>query len=199
MSKAYLVANQAEAWGLLRQDVTWTNHQPASSLVQWYRGSRRNDAPVRPLPPVPAVGGGTSMVCYELPIYAAYYSGVLDVNALWNLVHGFDRVGGGSAAAIMKALTSKWSFRWTFDPACTTEKMSRGDIVFFNGVGHVAIALGNSAVPGQIASVWGMNPIGMQPNTPVEVTTVNAVLGQINVGFGGHAPAQVVTYSSPSW
>jgi hypothetical protein len=32
--------------------------------------------------------------------------------------------------------------------------MSRGDIVFFYGVGHVAIAPGNTAVPGQTASVW---------------------------------------------
>jgi hypothetical protein len=70
-------------------------------------------------------------------------------------------------------------------------------IVFFHGV---AIALGNTAAPGQIASAWGMNPIGMAPDTPIEVTTVNAVPGQIAAGFpGGHAPAQVVTYSSPSW
>jgi cell wall-associated NlpC family hydrolase len=137
------------------------------------------------------------MVCYELPIYAAAHGGVLTPQQLWNLVHAFDGVGRGSAASIMKALTSSWSMRWTFDQTATVEKMQRGDIVFFNGVGHVAVALGNSHVVGQIASVWGMNPVGIQPNTAIEVTTVATVLGQIAVGAPGLA--QVVTYSSPTW
>jgi hypothetical protein len=197
MSAATQVADQAQKWALAGAQVTWTNHQPASTLVQWYRAHRANNAPVLPLIPIPAVAGPTAMVCYELPIYAAAACGVLTAQTLWDLVHSFDGVGHGSAASIMKALTSAWSFRKTFDQASAVEQMSRGDIVFFNGVGHVAIALGNSKAPGQIASVWGMNPIGVQAATPIEVTTVATVLGQIAVGAPGLA--QVVTYSSPKW
>jgi hypothetical protein len=197
MSNATTVADKAQVWALNREQVTWTNHQPASTLVQWYRNHRLNNAPVAPLVPIPAVAGVTMMVCYELPIYAAAHSGVLTPAALWNLVHAFDGVGRGSAASIMKALTSAWSFRKTFDQANAAEQMSRGDIVFFNGVGHVAIALGNKNAPNSIVSVWGMNPIGIQAGTQIEVTTIAAVLGQIAIGAPGLA--QVVTYSSPSW
>lgn len=197
MSNAIRVSNQAQIWGLAGRTVTWTNHQPASTLVQWYRNNRRDNAPIRPLPSIPAVGPATLMVCYELPIYAAAHCGVLSVDDLWNLVHKFDGVGHGSAGSIMSALTSWRSFRRTFNANRNSQQMNRGDIVFFNGVGHVAISLGNPALPGQIASVWGMNPIGIQANTAIEVTTVATVLGQIAAGAPGLA--QVVTYSAPSW
>jgi hypothetical protein len=200
MSNATDVADKAQVWALNHAQVTWTNHQPASTLVQWYRNNRNaaHTAPVLPLPAIPAVAAVTMMVCYELPIYAATHCGVLTPAALWNLVHSFDGPPAhGSAASIMKALTSPWSFRKTFDQAVLTEQMSRGDIVFFNDVGHVAIALGNKNAPNQIVSVWGMNPIGVQAATPIEVTTVAAVLAQIAVG--APALAQVVTYSSPKW
>jgi hypothetical protein len=136
------------------------------------------------------------MVCYELPIWAAYHCGVLSAAQLWAMAHEFDAVGHGSAASIMAAITSRWTFRWTLSDI-TVGKFSKGDIVFFNGVGHVALATGNPLVPNEVLSVWGMNPIGLAANTPVERTTVGALLAQIAIGAPGLA--QVVTYSSPKW
>ena len=189
MTNATLVADQAQKWVLAGTRVTWTNHQPASSLVQWSRARGLQATP-------PAMSAGLKMVCYELPIWAAYYAGVLNVESLYDLVREFDYTGRGSANAIMGAITSRFSPRRTLrNPAIA--KFSRGDIVFFNNVGHVALASGRNAEPNEVYSVWGLDPSGTQPNTAVEQTTVGTLLAQIAMG----APRidQTVTYSSPRW
>jgi hypothetical protein len=191
MSNATRAADQAQAWTLAGTVVTWTNHQPASTLVQWSRARAAGNA--MPLPPF---GQYTDVVCYEMPIWAAFYAGVLDLDALYALVRDYDNTNHGSAAGIMAAITSRWSFRKTLYNVGTAS-FSRGDIVFFNGVGHVAMASGSPHVPNEIYSVWGMNPIGTQPGTVVERTTVGAVLAQIAIGAPGLA--QTVTYSAPAW
>jgi hypothetical protein len=96
----------------------------------------------------------------------------------------------------MRAITSRWGLRRTLrNPAIPAFR--RGDIVFFNGVGHVAMASGSPDAPNELYSVWGMNPIGVQANTPIEVTDVGTLLAQIAIGAPGLA--QTVTYSSPRW
>lgn len=191
MSNATLAADQAQRWTLEGKRVGWTNHQPASTLVQWSRA--RANGNVAPPPPV---GLLCDMVCYELPIWAAYTAGVLTVDGLYELVREYDHTHHGSAAGIMKAITSRWSFRKTLTNVGVAS-FSRGDIVFFNDVGHVAMATGNQHVPNELYSVWGMNPAGIQPNTPIERTTVGQLLAQIALGAPGLA--QTITYSSPRW
>ncbi|HEY4252678.1 MAG TPA: hypothetical protein VGM87_15810 [Roseomonas sp.] len=191
MSNATLAADQAQRWVLEGKCVGWTNHQPASSLVQWSR-ARANGNAAAP----PAVDLACDMVCYELPIWAAYSAGVLTADGLYDMVREYDHTNHGSAAGIMKAITSRWSFRKTLTNAAMPS-FSRGDIVFFNDVGHVAMATGNAQVPNELYSVWGMNPAGMQPNTPVERTSVGRLLAQIALGAPGLA--QTITYSSPRW
>jgi hypothetical protein len=191
MSNATRAADQAQKWVLAGTRVTWTNHQPASTLVQWSRARALGN-----VAPPPPVGVLCQMVCYEMPIWAAYTAGVLTQDELYNMVRDYDHTHHGSAAGIMAAITSRWSFRKTLaNPAVAA--FSRGDIVFFNGVGHVAMATGSAHVPNELYSVWGMNPIGVQADTPVERTTVVTLLGQIAIGAPGLA--QVVTYSSPKW
>lgn len=190
MSNSDTVLTRIGAWVAGGQQVTWTNHQPASSLVQWYRNNARGA--VAP----PAIGPGLSMVCYELPFWGAYHSGVWSANKLWDVVDAFDNVGHGSATSIISALTSYWSFTKTLgNPAVNS--LRKGDIVFFNGVGHVCIATGVARNPNEVFSVWGMNPLGIQANTPVERTTVGTILGQIAIGAPG--VAQTVTYCRPAW
>ena len=191
MSNATLTANQAEAWALSGTLATWTNHQPASTLVQWSRARANGNTA-----PVPPFGKFAHVVCYELPIWAAYYAGVLTQDKLYDLVRYFDHTHHGSATGIMKAITSPWSFRKTLHNAAIGA-FSRGDIVFFNDVGHVALATGSTTVPNEIISLWGMNPLGIQADTVVERTTVGALLAQIAIGAPGLA--QTVTYSSPAW
>ena len=192
MSNATTTADRAVGWAIAGFNVTWTNHQPASDLVQWSRrGASANLAGA-----VPVFGSMLKMVCYELPIWAAYHAGVLTAQQLWTLTNGFDQVTHGSAAGIMAAITSSWSSRKTLGHIGTAA-FSKGDIVFFNGVGHVALATGNSNVPNEVISVWGMNPIGTQANTPVEKTTITNLLVQIALGAPGLA--QTVTYSRPTW
>lgn len=191
MSNATRAADQAQRWVLAGTQVNWTNHQPASTLVQWSRARALGN----PAPP-PPVGALCQMVCYELPIWAAFCAGVLTQDGLYDLVREFDHTHHGSAAGIMGAITSRWSFRRTLSNVAIPT-FSRGDIVFFNGVGHVAMASGSTAVPNEVYSVWGMNPAGLQPNTPIERTTVGTLLAQIAIGAPG--VAQTVTYSSPRW
>lgn len=191
MSNSDRIINRIGVWVAGNTQVTWTNHQPASSLVQWYRGTTRATAPVPP-----AIGPALRMVCYELPFWAAFHSGVWSQNRLWDAVHAFDGVGHGAAGAIMAALTARFSPRKTlFNPAINC--LRKGDIVFFNNLGHVAVATGNRAVPNELFSLWGMNPIGIAPNTPIERTKVGTLLAQIAIGAPGLA--QTVTYSRPRW
>lgn len=191
MSNSDLVIAQVGTWVTAGMEVTWTNHQPASSLVQWKRGTTRATAPAPP-----PMGPTLKMVCYELPFWGAYHAGVWSQNKLWNVVDRFDRVKRGSAAGIMAQLTSAWTSRRTLS-AAATNVLRKGDIVFFNGVGHVALATGNMAVANEVFSVWGMDPGGLAEDTPVERTTVGALLEQIAIGAPGLA--QTVTYSRPSW
>lgn len=205
MANADLVCDQAQRWALAGTQVTWYNHHPASTLALWYRAAVNAGA----AGPIPAVGGATNMVCFELPIFAAAHARVLDRASLWNFYHEFNLVGRAQKKKTLAQLITCWysprktygtkpktmhnPTNWAYD----NRQMKRGDIVFFNDLGHVAIATGSAALPGQIVSVWGMDPIGITPNTPIEVTTVEAVVTQIHAG--ANMIDVTVTYSAPVW
>ncbi|MEM9061229.1 MAG: hypothetical protein AAGD13_12280 [Pseudomonadota bacterium] len=193
MSNSDRVITRIGAWVAGGQEVTWTNHQPASSLVQWKRNNAKGTTPP------PQMATNLSMVCYELPFWGAYHSGVWSADDLWDKVHAFDSVGHGAAASIISTITSSSWFNSTKtlnDP--TTNALRKGDIVMFNGVGHVCIATGVSEQqPNEVYSVWGLDPTGLRANTPVERTSVSTILAQIAAGAPG--VAQTVTYSRPSW
>src|SRR5262245_57900448 len=82
MSAQQRVCNWAKGWAgqgpAPAIDVTWTNHEPASSLCQWYRANRTAANP--PLPPTPT--NATLMVCFELPMYAAVCAGAITAKQL---------------------------------------------------------------------------------------------------------------------
>lgn len=193
MSNSDRVIARIGGWIAGGQNVTWTNHQPASSLVQWKRGNAKGTTPP------PGMSNNLSMVCYELPFWGAYHSGVWSAGDLWDKVHAFDSTGHGSANSIINTLTSSSWFSSTKTLAnAATNVLRKGDIVMFNGVGHVCIATGVSdESANEVFSVWGMDPTGLSANTPIERTSVATLLAQIAAGAPG--VNQTVTYARPSW
>jgi hypothetical protein len=205
MSAATRVRNWARDWARTNTRVTWTNHEPASALCQWYRANRNSAAP--PLPAAPAAG--TMMVCFELPMYAAVCSGAITARQLVGL---YDQrwVDNLSWDQILKG---SW-FWHTYDIKTNSPTPAPGSIVFFDRCAHVALSTGNGARPGEIVSVWGLDPSGLAANTPIELTTIGALYGAIRQqtarlqspqGLGktspvGNAVPDVkVEYAAPPW
>lgn len=78
MTAATRVCNWAKDWATTGLNVTWTNHDPASSLKLWYEANKNNANP-----PMPSAA--TLMVCYEMPIYVAVCAGALTPKVLIGL------------------------------------------------------------------------------------------------------------------
>lgn len=205
MTAAIRVCNWAKGWATTGLNVTWTNHEPASSLKLWYEANKNNANP--PMPPTPSAA--TLMVCYELPMYAAVCAGVLTPKALIGLYREH-WTNNKSWDSILKG-----SWIWgTYDPASHTPTPSAGGIVFFNRMAHVALSTGNAGRPGEIVSVWGLDPSGLAAGTPIEITTVEALYSvvrqktaRVRVAegpgqaspLGNQTPELKIEYTAPPW
>lgn len=198
--------NWAKGWVTSGIRVTWTNHEPASSLCQWYRANAGSETP--PVPPTPSAA--TMMVCFELPMYAAVLAGAISAKQLLDLYrkHWVDNESWDSL------LKGNWIWR-TYNPSTHSPTPGTGDIIFFNRLAHVAMSTGNTANPGEIVSVWGLDVTGIAAGTPIELTTIEAIYAVVRMrgarvrrqdeGIGGLSPvgnaAQdvKVEYTAPPW
>jgi hypothetical protein len=205
LSAAVRVCNWAKSWAQLNLQVTWTNWAPISALKLWYEANKTNANP--PIPPTPSAG--THIVCYELPMYAAVCAGVLTPAALIALykAHWADNKPWD------EILMGGWMWH-TYDVANHKPTPGAGDIVFFNRMSHVAISTGNSAQPGEIVSLWGMDTTGIAAGTPIEITTVEALYASVRqqcarvrraegIGqqsaLGNAIPELKIEYTAPPW
>lgn len=197
--------NWAQGWANRAVQVTWTNHEPASTLKLWYEQYKNAANP--PLPATPA--NATMMVCFELPLYAAVLSGAITAKNLVQLYHthwadnvGWDKIFKGS-----------WFWN-TYNVATHSPTPANGNIVFFNRMAHVAMSTGNALNPGEVVSVWGLDPTGIAANTPVELTTIETLYSTVRqqtarmalpggIGTGsplGNVVQDVkVEYTKPPW
>lgn len=195
---------QAEAWALAGTQVTWTNHEPASTLCQWYRaGTRLNPGAL------PNITGATMMVCFELPMIAAAMAGSISARKLWELYDAHWSRNKSWDSILQGSWTSS-----TYNVKLHRPVPKKGDIVFFNGLAHVAIATGNRNRPGEIVSVWGMDTTGLSANTDIEITSSEALYASIqqqtarlSVGggvgatspLGNTVPPLVIKFANPPW
>ncbi|WP_020408344.1 hypothetical protein [Hahella ganghwensis] len=201
MSAQIKVCNWAKGWANNNKTVTWTNHEPASTLCQWYRANVTSNDPPMPASP----GSTTMMVCFELPLYAAVCSGAITPAKLKELYHRHWN-GNESWDSIYK---NDWV--WKTHKVGTPGAMSAGDIVFFNRMAHVAMATGNGD---EVVSVWGMDISGIAANTPIELTTISALYASVRqqtarvrstegIGVGAPGGNQVqevkVEYTGAPW
>lgn len=138
--------------------------------------------------PFPAVTAATVMNCWEAVLLAAYRAGAID----WNWIHNL----------YTATPTSDWVDAMTRGPRTPYRipgpgpQPQRGDLVFFNGLAHVALATGNGS---DVYTFWP------PPDTPftrggttdrVKVFTIEALVAWWRVHM---PPEPAVEFGTPVW
>ncbi len=131
----------------------------------------------------------SSINCWEMVLFSAYQSGLVNRQWLTNL-YGTSNLSGSNLSNWYANLPSKMSIsRQNYNFNSWNQGLKRGDIVFFNGSAHVAIATGTKDRYGndEVISHWIPN------NNRVEVTTIKALKAL------PAAASATVTFGRPIW
>jgi len=139
--------------------------------------------------PFPAVTATTVMNCWEAVLLAAYHAGSIK----WTWIHTlYTTVPVASWVATM----SKGPRQPYVVPGLNPKMPQRGDLVFFDGLAHVALATGNGS---EVYTFWP------PPNTPfslggttdkVKVFTIEALHAWWAANMGGRP---TIEFAAPSW
>ncbi len=137
--------------------------------------------------------------CWEAVVVAAIIAGVLG-NAT-TLVNLYQKDENSFEEWLTDALTADGTR--AYQPNHLLGLPVRGDIVLFDGLGHVAVATGEADNHGtQVYSFWpapGLAPNQFHPSgtpTTMQVTTVEALGAWMNNAFGA---SPKITFGSPNW
>lgn len=178
-------AAAAEMTGMLGESATWVPSGPTSgnTFQTWASAASEGAAP--------SVDTITTINCWEMVLLAAYRIGAVSwtwINSLYTNTVGnwYDelpnRITNGGLAS--------------YDLASKTPLPQRGDLVFFDGAAHVALATGNGD---EIMTFWP------PPNTAftrggtvddVKMSTIEALSDWMTTNFRS---TPVVTFGSPAW
>lgn len=140
--------------------------------------------------PFPAVTSTTVMNCWEAVLLSAYRSGSIT----WSWIH---HMYTAEPMANWVATMSRGARHTYSVPGPNLNMPQRGDIVFFNGLAHVALATGTGS---EVYTFWP------PPNTPftaggttdrVKVFTIEALVAWWSANMP--PPAPVVEFGAPSW
>jgi hypothetical protein len=178
---------------------------PCTSFGDWATASKQGTPP--------AVAEATVINCWEVLLLAAYNAGAID----WDYIHNLyvnvpscnispERAQMMDAEERKKECERQGSNTWkdaltdgklvTYKPGT---KLQRGDVVFFNGLEHVALATGNGS---EVYTFWPA------PDVPFTFNSINAVKDRVKrftieeLGKSwtdGGKPAPVVEFSHPNW
>lgn len=178
-------------------EFSWTNVDNLSSLKQWYTSYKVNDSVS-----LPGESTGTTLICYEMVMYLAAKCGALSKSELAGL---YDQhyVSGKGWKTILA------SSEQVYSTSTHSPRPERGDVVFFNNLGHVAMATGaTSGDESGCLSFWGYVPIPtadgrMSVTAKIEETTLEA-LSRYMVSHGpafvsGAAYTVEVRFGKPPW
>jgi hypothetical protein len=144
--------------------------------------------------PFPAVTTTTVMNCWEAVLLAAYRAGAITWSWIHNLYTAVPFVPAGNWATTMSR-----GPRHTYAvPGPNLMMPQRGDLVFFNGIAHVALATGNGS---DVYTFWP------PPNTPfspppggttdqVKVYSIEDIVAWWTANMPG---ALVVEFAAPAW
>ena len=135
----------------------------------------------------------SSINCWEMVLFSGYKSGLINRQWLTNLYGTrdlFDSNRDNWYANLPSRMSiSRQNYNYSFNSG-----LKRGDIVFFNGNAHVAIATGTKDRYGndEVISHWTPN------NRHVEVTTIKA-LKALSDKASGKSTSTLVTFGRPIW
>ena len=138
--------------------------------------------------PFPAVTPSTVMNCWEAVLLSAFRSGAID----WNWIHNV--YAATPTADWITAMTR--GTRTIYTIPGPNLPIQRGDLVFFDGLAHVALATGNGS---EVFTFWP------PPNTPF---TLGGTTDQVKVftiedlvawWVANMPPAPIVEFAAPAW
>ena len=164
--------------------MVWTPSGPGSGTVFESWASAATETPF------PAVTASTIMNCWEAVLLSAFRTGALT----WQRIHHMYT----SEPMSNWVTTLSRGTRYTYSvPGPNLRNPQRGDIVFFDGMAHVALATGNGS---EVYTFWP------PPNTPfapaggttdrVKVYTIE----QLVIWWVANMPSPpVVEFAAPSW
>lgn len=180
-----------ELTSMVGQQATWTPSGPGSgnTFESWASASSEGTAP--------ALSTVTRINCWEMVLLAAYRTGLLS----WQWIHDQYTAHTADWFDHMVGMLSRGSRIRYRAGAPAGRKPLRGDIVFMDGMAHVALATGNvdGAGRAEVISFWP------PPNTPftrggtidsVKVTTIEELSDWWAANM---PPAPVVELAAPPW
>jgi Domain of unknown function (DUF4157) len=131
----------------------------------------------------PALGAATTINCWEMVLLAAFRARVIT----WAWIHDlYVNRGMDTWVGRMASSTSPY--------VPGTSRPQRGDLVFWNGLDHVALATGNGE---EIISFWPPPQMESVAGTvdKVKTTTITALTGYVTRTWG----APTVTFGAGTW
>ncbi len=181
----------AEMESMVGQQATWTGSGPGSgnTFETWASAATESAAP--PLSTV------TSINCWEMVLLAAYRAGLLT----WQWIHDQYTAAVGDWGSYMVNMLSRGARIPYTAGAPAGRKPLAGDLVFMDGMAHVALATGNVDGAGRadVISFWP------PPNTPftrggtidsVKHTTIEEL---VDWWAANMPPAPLVELAAPPW
>jgi hypothetical protein len=170
----------AEMEDMLGEQATWVQSGPTSTnaFATWARAPTEAAAP--------SINRSTTINCWEMVLLAAYRSQVIDWNWIHNLYVSTPYPNWPSRLAASRS---------AYVPG--TSVLSRGDIVFFNNLAHVALATGERD---DVYTFWPPpdNPSYNGTVDRIKIRTIRAISAYMaGVPTWGGAPT--VTFGAPSW
>jgi hypothetical protein len=162
---------------MLGEEATWVPSGPgsANTFESWASAPTEGTAP--------PLKKSTTINCWEMVLLAAYRCGVIDWNWINNL---YTAVSPSAWVSRMASSTT------TYVPGTST--LSRGDLVFFNGLAHVALATGEGD---KIYTFWPPpdKPSSIGTIDEVKISTIKALSDYMTPIWG----TPVVTFGTPTW
>ena len=162
---------------MLGEEATWVPSGPgsANTFESWASAPTEGTAP--------RLTRSTTINCWEMVLLAAYRCGVID----WNWIHNLYTAVPPSAWVSRMASSTT-----TYVPGTST--LSRGDLVFFNGLAHIALATGEGD---KIYTFWPPpdKPSSIGTIDEVKISTIKALSDYMTPIWG--TPA--VTFGTPAW
>ena len=195
------LAVTSESEGMVGQQMTWIGSGPGSgnTFETWASASSEQTAP-----PVSSL---TTINCWEMILLAAYNAGMVS----WQWIHNtYTAHKLDWYSYLVQALSGSGGVPYRIGHPNTLRPL-RGDIVFFDGAAHVALANGVTDSQGrtQIISFWPppdtpftldttTTPISVAPTLDrVKVTTIEELNQSWTQDYG--QPAFNITFATAPW
>ena len=185
LSKTDIVAD--EMGSLVGKEATWvpSGNLNTNTFTTWAKAKSESEAP--------PVKSTTMINCWEMVLLSAYRTGAIT----WKWIHELYNKNPSDGITWGSLLPARMVSGNIHNYNITTKKpnINRGDLVFFNGAEHVALATGDGE---KVYTFWPPPGKKSFSNTidEVKIETITDLVNYMNSTWGG--PTKV-TFGKPIW